>query len=101
MADILMGLDVLGSTAWRINQVAYNAIKYAWNTTEAYEGIPRLISSPVPEVELTEDPEINKQRRSERKRAQIERANAHSMRCDVNYKLEIANSVSVLVSCIC
>ncbi|RKP13775.1 hypothetical protein BJ684DRAFT_1797, partial [Piptocephalis cylindrospora] len=106
MNVVLAGLDVLGSTQWRINRPIFDLILKSWNTGEAYPSIPRYITSPVlpkKPVSLTEEETADtskvQQHRKEIKLwyrecqlAQREYQNAHSQRCDVNYKVEIARA---------
>ncbi|GAA5880749.1 hypothetical protein JCM8547_008958 [Rhodosporidiobolus lusitaniae] len=94
---IFAGLDTLGSVPWKINRKVFDVVSHIWNTGEAIADIPakEAFSSP-PEVEVPEDVEKSPRardvyRRRIRKALQERRA-AHSARCDLNYKLEIARA---------
>ena len=95
---VLAGLDVLGSTQWRVNTNVFNVVLEAWNTGEAIADIPRAIEEhaplpPKPENYDT-DPKAKFNWVNMVKQQQTDEKNKHSLRCDVNYKVETARAVS-------
>ncbi|KAK4701543.1 hypothetical protein P7C70_g4683, partial [Phenoliferia sp. Uapishka_3] len=95
--QIFEGLDVLGSLAWKINRPVFDIISTVWNTGEEFADIPakNSLSKPV-EAEKPDnvetDPRARDTWRQRVKKSIQERRSAHSNRCDVNYKLEIARA---------
>ncbi|KAG2225140.1 hypothetical protein INT45_011823 [Circinella minor] len=93
---VLAGLDVLGSTQWRVNTNVFNVVLEAWNTGEAIADIPPAIDEhaplpPKPENYDT-DPKAKFNWVNMVKQQQTEEKNKHSLRCDVNYKVETARA---------
>ncbi|KAL8279631.1 hypothetical protein RQP46_007944 [Phenoliferia psychrophenolica] len=94
---IFEGLDVLGSVAWKINRPMFDIISEVWNTGEPFADIPQRdsltqsidVEKP---AEAETDPRARDTYRQRIKKALQERRSAHSNRCDVNYKLEIARA---------
>ncbi|UQC76466.1 DNA-dependent RNA polymerase [Colletotrichum lupini] len=94
MDQVFKGLDVLGRTPWRINNSVLSVMLDVWNSGEELANIPALnpdIPTP-PEPAPSEDP-------SERilwiravKAAENERGGLHSVRCFMNFQLEIARA---------
>lgn len=99
LANVLAGLDVLGSTCWRVNKNVFNVILEVWNEGEALADIPPVVNEhaalpPKPENYDT-DPKAKFNWVSEVKQVQTNERNNHSLRCDVNYKVETARAVSI------
>ena len=100
---VFTALDVLGSTPWRINKAVFEVISQVWNSGEALADIPVnnadfSIPDPVmPSEAEMKDPTIRQSFRLAMKQVRLTRAKAHSQRCDLNYKLEIARAVSFYV----
>ena len=97
--QIFTGLDVLGSTPWSINRTVFDIASEVWNSGEALADIPikdALLDTSEPEKpeNYDTDPRAKDTFRHRVKKAILERRAAHSNRCDVNYKLEIARAVS-------
>lgn len=96
---VLAGLDVLGSTKWRVNEDMYEVIKAAWNTGVEWPSIPPLNRNlPEPEKPQSDPPlerssELMRGYRAAKRVRDTQIANDHSQRCDTNYKLEIAHAV--------
>ncbi|KAF3918083.1 hypothetical protein ABW21_db0206935 [Orbilia brochopaga] len=92
---IFAGLDVLGSTAWKINQKVFDVILKVWNTGEAFAAIPPSSSKDMP---LPEEPPIDADVATKaafkiaHQELALLRKNHHSQRCDVNFKMEIARA---------
>ncbi|KDE05915.1 hypothetical protein MVLG_03728 [Microbotryum lychnidis-dioicae p1A1 Lamole] len=95
--DVFTGLDVLGSVSWVINRPIFDVVSAVWNTGEAMGDIPAAgtLSLPIdvekPEGLETDLRALDTYRRRIKKVLQDRRA-AHSNRCDINYKLEIARA---------
>ncbi|KAJ3356082.1 DNA-directed RNA polymerase [Entophlyctis luteolus] len=95
---VFESLDVLGKTAWKINERVYEVVKTVWNSGEAIADLP-----PIPGVREKRKPKpenwdtmTGKEKRAWVQQAQKEEAdrrNDFSQRCDTNYKIEIARSV--------
>ncbi|KAK6512084.1 DNA-directed RNA polymerase [Arthrobotrys musiformis] len=92
---LFTGLDVLGSTAWTINQRVFDVILQVWNTGEKFADIPPTFEKDVGMPEMPE-PNADAAAKAAFKIAYQEmallRKNHHSQRCDVNFKLEIARA---------
>ncbi|KAA1474146.1 DNA/RNA polymerase [Dentipellis sp. KUC8613] len=92
---VLAGLDVLGATPWRINRRIFDVVLEVWNSGERMGKLPPAVYD-IPEPPRSEDADTDPQARSvylQRHRAWLqERANNHSDRCSVNYKIEIARA---------
>ncbi|RCI03293.1 DNA-directed RNA polymerase [Rhizopus stolonifer] len=90
LQDVLSGLDVLGSTRWRVNKDVFKIILEAWNKGEAIADIPPIVSGPAPLPPKPEnyytDPKAKFNWVNEVKQIQTTEKNNHSLRCDVNYK---------------
>lgn len=94
MDQVLKGLDVLGRTAWRINRPVFDVMLEAWNSGEAIAEMPPLNPDvPVPvEPDFTDDPLKKRQWIKAVKRAENEKSGMHSVRCFMNFQLEIARA---------
>ena len=89
---LFRGLDVLGFTGWKINKRVFHIILQAWNSLERYPCIPPAhgkLSLP----RKPEDPELFTKWQKETVNIKTQWRNDHSLRCDVNYKVEIARAV--------
>jgi DNA-directed RNA polymerase len=99
LQDVLAGLDVLGSTRWKVNKNVFKIILEAWNKGEAIADIPPAVSGPTPLPPKPEnyhtDPKAKFNWVNEVKQIQTTEKNNHSLRCDVNYKVETARAVSI------
>ena len=93
---IYPGLDVLGSTPWRINKDIFEVVLRAWNSGERFLKIPPAVyeqQEPVPPPDYESDPRAKSTHMQRMKDWTYAKANCHSERCSVNYKLEIARAV--------
>ncbi|GAA6030317.1 hypothetical protein JCM8097_009044 [Rhodosporidiobolus ruineniae] len=94
---IFAGLDTLGAVSWKINRKVFDVVSTVWNSGEAIADIPPKDSlDKAPEVEVPPDvntsPRARDTYRRRIRKALQERRSAHSTRCDLNYKLEIARA---------
>ncbi|GAA5942553.1 DNA-directed RNA polymerase [Sporobolomyces koalae] len=95
--DIFNGLDALGSVSWKINRKVFDVVSTVWNSGEAIADIPPKdslldpIEAEVP-PDVDTDPRARDTYRHRLKTALQARRSAHSNRCDLNYKLEIARA---------
>ncbi|KAJ1505821.1 DNA-directed RNA polymerase, partial [Coelomomyces lativittatus] len=96
---ILASLDVLGETAWQIHADVLRVVVEAWNSGEAIADFPILYTpSKIKELEPTKPDDFDNNPAAKikyYKESQIFQTNvqnAFSLRCDNNYKLEIARS---------
>ncbi|KAJ7682848.1 hypothetical protein B0H17DRAFT_1181809 [Mycena rosella] len=92
---VYAGLDVLGSTPWKINRRMFDVVLEVWNSGERVGKMPPEVYDE-PEPEPSADNEADLLQRNihlTRMRAynQSKAAN-HSDRCSVNYKIEISRS---------
>jgi|SRR5712691_1933181 len=101
---VYAGLDVLGSTPWQINRKIFDVVIDVWNVGYRLGKLPPAVYEE-PEPEKTPEMEIDLKARSvyiQRQRDWLtKKANNHSERCGVNYKIEIARAVSLLIHLVC
>lgn len=94
---VYAGLDVLGSTPWKINRDVFNIVLEAWNSGVRLCKVPPAVyDKPEPERPANYETDIKaKSIFGQRMKAYAQaKSNNHSDRCNVNYKLEIARAVS-------
>ncbi|KAF8450112.1 hypothetical protein BGX38DRAFT_1092142 [Terfezia claveryi] len=94
LEQLFLGLDVLGSTSWAINEKIFNVVLEVWNSGEAVADIPPRELEIVypPEPDPSKGPLARVNWAKEMKLKVAERRNHHSSRCDINFKLEIARA---------
>lgn len=94
MNQVAKGLDVLGRTAWRINRPVLSVFLEVWNSGEALADVPPLHPQiPVPkEPEPSSDSLVRRNWIKEIKTAQNLKQSYHSVRCFMNFQLEIARA---------
>jgi DNA-directed RNA polymerase, mitochondrial len=101
---VYAGLDVLGSTPWKINRSVFDVVLKAWNSGERLSKLPPAVYDQEP-PEKPENADTDMKVRSiymQRQKAYMHgKANNHSERCNVNYKIEIARAVSYLTIVLC
>ncbi|KAF9281673.1 DNA-directed RNA polymerase [Linnemannia elongata] len=89
------GLDVLGRTRWAVNKKVLNTVLEAWNTGKEFGKIPAAAGE-VEELPKPDDYETSTKAKSkwiaENRKLKLDAKNHHSLRCDVNYKIEIARA---------
>ncbi|KAI1776892.1 DNA/RNA polymerase [Hypoxylon cercidicola] len=94
MEQVSKGLDVLGRTAWRINTRVFDVMLEAWNSGKEFANIPPLdpqIPLP-PEPEPSDDPLQRREWIRAVKVVENEKSGLHSVRCFMNFQLEIARA---------
>lgn len=94
MEQVVKGLDVLGKTAWRINRPVFDVFLDAWNTGEAIAKVPPLNPDiPVPqEPDAAAGPVARRNWTKALKQAHNLKMGYHSVRCYMNFQLEIARA---------
>ncbi|AEO66530.1 ae40eba9-3164-45ce-8854-00a6f3c02bcc [Thermothielavioides terrestris] len=94
MEQMMRGLDVLGKTAWRINRPVFDVMLEAWNSGEEFANFPALDPKiPIPpEPDSTDDPMKRRLWVRAVKAAENEKSGLHSVRCFINFQLEIARA---------
>lgn len=90
---LFAGLNKLGATPWTVNAKVFDVMSKVWNSGEAYLDIPAVNhDNSLPECPEHNDPVA----RAEWKKLCTviinKRKSDHSVRCDSNYKLEIARA---------
>ncbi|EIW76844.1 DNA/RNA polymerase [Coniophora puteana RWD-64-598 SS2] len=92
---VYAGLDVLGSTPWKVNEKVFDIVLQVWNSGERLGKMPPAVFD-VPEPERPANVETDVKAKTvygQRMRAWTnDKANAHSDRCSVNYKIEVARA---------
>ncbi|KAH9476822.1 DNA-directed RNA polymerase, mitochondrial [Psilocybe cubensis] len=92
---VYAGLDILGSTPWRVNKDIFDSVIKVWNTGERMGKIPPASyeePEPVLAPELAKDLQARSHHIVRHRAWAQEQANNHSDRCSVNYRLEIAKA---------
>ncbi|KAF5352936.1 hypothetical protein D9758_007875 [Tetrapyrgos nigripes] len=92
---IYTGLDVLGSTPWKINRKVFDVVLQVWNSGERLGKLPPVVhDEPEPEPPAPEDVSVKSKTNyvARMKSWTQAKANTHSDRCNVNYKIEIART---------
>ncbi|KAI1265607.1 DNA-dependent RNA polymerase [Xylariaceae sp. FL1019] len=92
--QVTKAMDVLGRTAWKINNSVFDVMLEAWNTGEAIANIPPLNPKiPIPEEpDATADPTVRREWLRRVKLAENEKSGLHSERCHMNFQLDIARA---------
>lgn len=102
LTPVFEALNSLGRTAWAVNKPVLDVAIEAWNSDTA---LPCLRSQQeykdyqIPEIPPYKQDAQEHSRSKRLRAAAVEKRDAiFSERCEANYKLEIANAVSALVS---
>ena len=99
--ELFTGLDVLGETCWTINRNVFDVVVKVWNSGEELADIPAQISQleypPQPKIAAW-DVKARIDWMQECKYVSRLMQRSHSMRCDINYKLDIARAVFLILS---
>lgn len=96
LTEVYRGLDILGETCWTINRTIFDIVLDVWNSGESVADIPPQASGlEYPPEPKTADWDVKARMDwiQECKIMSRTMQNAHSVRCDINYKLEIARAV--------
>ncbi|KAF4123037.1 DNA-directed RNA polymerase, mitochondrial [Geosmithia morbida] len=91
---VFKGLDVLGKTAWRVNNNVLTVMMEAWNNGVEIANMPPLNPNfEIPtEPDATEHPDLHRQWVAAVRVIENNRAGLHSQRCFMNLQLEIARA---------
>ncbi|KAG2159046.1 uncharacterized protein EDB93DRAFT_1076283 [Suillus bovinus] len=92
---VYAGLDVLGSTPWKVNRKIFDIVLKVWNSGERLCKIPPAVyDQPEPEKppNMNTDIKAKSVYGTRLKAFMQDKANNHSDRCSVNYKIEIARA---------
>jgi DNA-directed RNA polymerase, mitochondrial len=93
------GLDILGSTPWRINEKIFHVVLSVWNAGYRLGKLPPVeLETQEPEKPLNPNQEELSKYKERLKTYLTDKANNHSDRCNVNYKIEIARAVCYFIS---
>lgn len=94
---VYAGLDVLSSTPWKINKDVFDVVLQVWNSGERLGKIPPAqfdMPEPSKPANYDTDPKAKSIYLTRAKQYVQKRAANHSDRCSINYKIEIARTVS-------
>ncbi|KAG5643187.1 hypothetical protein DXG03_001391 [Asterophora parasitica] len=92
---VFAGLDVLGSTPWQINKKVFEVVLEVWNKGERVGKLPPAVyehPEPEPPANIDTDIKAKSIHQLRVKAHNAAKANNHSDRCNVNYKIEIARA---------
>lgn len=92
--NVFDGLNVLGKTAWTINERVLKILTNIWNSCEDFLAIPKNVSKPdiPPPPPRESEPTVKRDWQRHAKKIANEYGAQRSLRCDTNYKLEIARA---------
>ena len=96
---VYASLDVLGNTPWQINREIFDVVLQVWNSGKRLGKMPPAEfdeTEPVKPENYDTDPKAKLIYITRQKQYLNNKANSHSDRCSVNYKIEIARAVRVL-----
>lgn len=88
------GLNVLGETSWTVNRRIFEVISQVWNRGEEFLEIPGIQKEVeyLPRPPTDADPSVINTWKEKNKEIANRYTSNRSMRCDMNYKLEIARA---------
>lgn len=95
---IFASLDVLGSTPWQINRPIFDVVLQVWNSGDRFCKIPPAVfdmAEPEKPENYEQDPQAKAIYVQKWRAWNKDKANSHSDRCNVNYKVEIARTVCI------
>ncbi|EJU00189.1 DNA/RNA polymerase [Dacryopinax primogenitus] len=95
LESMYAALDVLGSTPWTINRPIFDVVIAVWNSGKQFAKIPPAGlegEDPVKPDNYETDPKAKRDFVRAMSTSIQKRHENHSMRCDTNYKLEIARA---------
>lgn len=94
---VFAGLDVLGSTPWTINKSIFDVVLQVWNSGEQMLKIPAAVHDepePAKPENVDTDRKVKMVYQMQMRDWALRKASNHSDRCSINYKIEIARTVS-------
>lgn len=88
------GLNVLGETGWTVNRKIFDVVSQVWNEGKEFLDIPGVNDELklLPPPPRDSDPSIIRQWKLQNKEITNKYSSDKSVRCDLNYKLEIARA---------
>jgi DNA-directed RNA polymerase, mitochondrial len=92
--QVFAGIDVLGTTGWRINRDVFKVMVKAWNSGEAVANLPpvnKFFAMPEKPVDNNDKVARGKWYQAMRK-IENEKSGLHSNRCFQNFQMEIAKA---------
>ncbi|KAJ5356641.1 DNA-directed RNA polymerase phage-type [Penicillium concentricum] len=94
LKEIRSGLDVLGSTGWKINQPVFDVMLEAWNSGEAVGKLAPLNPDLSTPEQPSPDADYAAHKEFHQKIREVEnlRSGFHSVRCFQNFQLEVARA---------
>ncbi|OKL57449.1 hypothetical protein UA08_07161 [Talaromyces atroroseus] len=93
LPEVRAGLDILGKTAWTINNDVFDVMLEAWNSGKGYAKIPPLDPEiPMPVKPEEGDAEGLKLYNHKLREVENLRSGLHSQRCFINFQMEIARA---------
>jgi DNA-directed RNA polymerase, mitochondrial len=93
LSEVRAGLDILGKTAWTINNDVFDVMLEAWNSGKSFAKIPPLDPDlPMPAKPEEGDAEGLKLYNHKLREVENLRSGLHSQRCFINFQMEIARS---------
>ena len=106
LGSVFAALDFLGQTPWAVNRKIFDVITAVWNSGEAVAQIPvknplMNMPDPVKPENADSDEYARAMWRTEMRENVVNKRSAHSERCLVNYKLEVARAVSRIAMIVC
>ncbi|KAJ5200412.1 DNA-directed RNA polymerase phage-type [Penicillium cf. griseofulvum] len=94
LKEIRTGLDVLGSTGWKINEQVFDVMLEAWNGGEPIGKLAPLNPDLTAPEQPSPDADYKTQKEWHQKVREVEnlRSGYHSVRCFQNFQLEVARA---------
>jgi DNA-directed RNA polymerase len=95
LTSLFAGLNVVAEVPWRINKPVFRVMEHMWEHGGGRCELPRRADDPLPPeptVPEAEQPALWKKWRSECREVNKINRDLHSLRCDAQYKLEVARA---------
>lgn len=97
MNDLFDGLNVLNETPWMLHQKVFHTVQRVWEEGGGLDTIPSRADDVLPEMPVQSDDattaeydDLLRKWKKKYQRIQIHNRNLHSLRCDLIYKLQVA-----------
>merc|ERR1711991_506539 len=89
---VYKALDVLGSTAWRVNTFVQEVVVEAWEAGGGELDLPsrRDLEIPPPPSDFTDDPKARRKFQALQRRVVQQQRDLHGLRCALKYQLAVA-----------